>query len=741
MTDNRQPQDQKKEIEILKEYLEDYLQTTSYYNPNRKYANKFLCRNPEHNEARPSMSLNYKNKKYIHCFSCNASYSIIDLVIMDYELGDLNKPLEERLKDSNTIAQACSKIKELFNISGDGATPHKKEYKPQPQKPTINLQELNKKGVCGNPTREYMSSRGITSNNLIQLLELKNTYEGENGLLYIPYQIRGAEPQTITSRVISVRLGDINSIPKELRYKHYGAMTTYDPFNYLAASKPRVVFITEGEIDTISYYQALEELRAENYKPSIAIGSIALGGINNNKDLIKKLKEIDTTSLYLVLALDNDDRGKQATRDLANVFNDMSLKYTIANIPSEYKDSNDYLKGSRDGFKAYIKDFTNNIENYCTKTNKELLEAISKEIERDKTAYINNNSVLNYLNTFIDHRANPTRPIQSYFTKLDSIIGGGFREGLITIGAVSSLGKTSFILQLADQIAQSRQTDILYYSLEMATDELIAKSLSRLMYLNCENHTERVKTQTQILNSSSMNKEELELFNKSLLDYKSYAKNLYFKEGVYNLGVEDIKKAALEHKEKTAKAPLIIIDYLQILAAPKDKSSLSDKQKTDENILQLKQLSRDLKTPIIVISSLNRASYSQEVSLSSFKESGAIEYTSDIILGLNYKLSEAELKEVISLKSNEDFRKLPDGEKEKQLEDLYKSFKAKTPRNIKLDILKNRNGGNFTSVSYQFYPQYNYFLEEACSLTTHRELLEHSRAHSGDNELFIELPF
>ena len=51
-------------------------------------------------------------------------------------------------------------------------------------------------------------------------------------------------------------------------------------------------------------------------------------------------------------------------------------------------------------------------------------------------------------------------------------------------------------------------------------------------------------------------------------------------------------------------------------------------------MMELKRLSRDYKLPLIGISSFNRDSYTEAVSMKSFKESGAIEYSSDVLMGL-----------------------------------------------------------------------------------------------------------
>ena len=72
----------------------------------------------------------------------------------------------------------------------------------------------------------------------------------------------------------------------------------------------------------------------------------------------------------------------------------------------------------------------------------------------------------------------------------------------------------------------------------------------------------------------------------------------------------------------TGKTPLVIVDYLQIVAPYNERAT--DKQNMDKAVLELKRISRDFKLPVIAVSSLNRMSYGQRISMEAFKESGAI---------------------------------------------------------------------------------------------------------------------
>ena len=163
-----------------------------------------------------------------------------------------------------------------------------------------------------------------------------------------------------------------------------------------------------------------------------------------------------------------------------------------------------------------------------------------------------------------------------------------------------------------------------------------------------------------------------------------YAKNLYIHEGIGDIGAFQIREIVENHIRITGKNPVVLIDYLQILA-PADVRA-TDKQNTDKAVLELKRISTDFKIPVIGISSFNRENYKTAVNYASFKESGAIEYSSDVLIGLQLKGA---------------------GDKSFDVD----AAKAKNPREIELVILKNRNGETGKKIAFKYYPMFNYFEE------------------------------
>ncbi len=218
---------------------------------------------------------------------------------------------------------------------------------------------------------------------------------------------------------------------------------------------------------------------------------------------------------------------------------------------------------------------------------------------------------------------NKSGGISTGFENLDKLLDGGLYPGLYVIGANSSLGKTTLVLQIADSIAKSGQ-GVLIFSLEMSRFELIAKTLSRMSFVrSLEEYKSTVyaKTTRSVLLGSYNNEFDSGIIAEAMNEYSDWGRNIYITEGIGNVGVSHVKEKVEEFRKFRNETPVVIIDYLQILAPYSIK--MTDKQNVDKNITELKRLSRDFNISVLGVSSFNRESYSAPVSMASFKESGS----------------------------------------------------------------------------------------------------------------------
>lgn len=428
------------------------------------------------------------------------------------------------------------------------------------------------------------------------------------------------------------------------------------------AEKP--IFVVEGEIDALSIIE-------------VGGNALALGSTSNAEKLLRTL-ETRKPKQAIIIAMDNDEPGRKAAKTIAEGLEKQGLTFYRRNPCEGYKDANEALQKDRESLRAAV-------------------EAANNAGEEEKEAYLKTSSAAN-LQSFIDGIAASvdTPCISTGFFKLDTMLDGGLYEGLYIMGAISSLGKTTLALQICDQIAAAG-TDILIFSLEMARAELMAKSISRHTFTiahekysspkEADKANRIAKTGRGVTDGKryiNYSTEERALITEAVTAYSKYAGRIFINEGVGDIGVDQIRETVERHIRITGRKPLVLVDYLQILAPYNER--YTDKQNTDKAVLELKRISRDFKTTVIAISSLNRMSYKDAIGMEAFKESGAIEYSADCLIGLQLKGAGKQ-----GFNATEE--------------------KKKDPRTIELVILKNRNAAVGDGATFEYYPRFNFFEE------------------------------
>lgn len=590
------------------------------------------------------------------CFSCNKGGDIFDL-IGEYEgIADHS----EQLKRAG----------ELFGITIDSyrATAQEdfREYQNQPK----NEQYTHSNIHTTDYTQFFLqANRDIVKTSYHRGLSIETLNRFKIGYVESWRHPKApnapASPRLIipTSKESYLARDTRDQIPEEQKPYTKSKVGSIHLFNAKAlqtATKP--IFIVEGELDALSIIEVGGE-------------AVALGTTTKVKSLLELLKT-KKPEQPLIIALDNDEAGEKAYRELSEGLKGLSIPFYRLNPAGEYKDANEALQGNREALRQAVEE----------------AEHIQDEAEQaQREAYLIT-STAHYLQSFIDGIADSvnTPYIPTGFKTLDAVLDGGLYEGLYIVGAISSLGKTTLITQIADQIAQAGQ-DVLIFSLEMARAEIMAKSISRhtlQQVLSSGGDIRNAKTTRGITTGKryeGYNKTERELINGAIVAYSQYAGHIYISEGIGDIGAEQIRETVKQHTLFTGNTPVVIIDYLQILAPYSERAT--DKQNTDKAVMELKRISRDFKTPVIGISSFNRANYSVAVTMEAFKESGAIEYSSDVLIGLQLKGA---------------------GKKDFDANEA----KKKSPREIELVILKNRNGSTGDKLGYRYYPLFNYFEEE-----------------------------
>lgn len=647
--------DRERAKNIVKDYLPDYLRSKGI-----DTSKNFRCLNPAHEDRNPSMSYVEKdehgNKHYCYCHSCHAKYDIFDLIGMDYGLTN-NKDIFE-------------KAYELYNIEADNK---QKTQKTQRTQKTQNLQKTQetykaqetqveenakirkyiKKTATllpGSPGESYLQARGL-SKGLMNLYNLG--YDEKEDAVIVPYP---GMDYCISRKLHPKDKNDRYKKPKGVSEPLFNADAIKE-----AAEREEPCYILEGQIDALSIIEAGGQ--------AVAIGGCGIGKLD---DYMANYKNKLPKRFFIVA--DNDAAGEKTALKVKDALKDVAA--TIVHPPKEYKDVNDFLRADR-GLLVHL-------------------------VEGDtwgKWEY-EQSSAAAFVSDFWKDAKSKTPAIRTGFKELDAALDGGIYEGLTVLGAVSSLGKTTFCLQIADQIARDEQQDVLIFSLEMGRYELIAKSISRLSLELCKGETGNAKTARAITDPERIAKftqAEKDLLNHATALYKDFATHIWINEGIGNVGVKEIRQAVEDHIEATGRKPLVVIDYLQILASPDPR--MSDKQAVDRNTTDLRRLCREYKIPILAISSFNRDNYVSPLNMSAFKESGSVEYSSDALIGLQ--------PQGMTSKSG-------DAGKAENAKTLEACKKSKT-RQIELKILKNRGAATNLTISYEYTAMFNYFKETGTS--------------------------
>lgn len=274
--------------------------------------------------------------------------------------------------------------------------------------------------------------------------------------------------------------------------------------------------------------------------------------------------------------------------------------------------------------------------------------------------------------------------IQTGFSNLDKIIGKLY-PGFYVLGAGSSIGKTTFLLQMADQMINDGK-QVIYFTMEQSQLELVTKSLSRLTAIACKKNPQMAKTAIEIRNGNIS-----QVVQDAYKDYLLDADYFTIVQGDFTTDIASINKTVDDYVKATNAVPVIMIDYLQII----QEDMLTDKAKVDYITKSLKILQRKYNTVVIAVSSINRSNYLLQIDFEAFKESGSIEYSADVVWGLQLQILNdptfAQAKNV------------------SQRRKLIAMAKAASPRKVELVCLKNRYGIASYSCGFLYYPQYDLF--------------------------------
>ncbi len=206
------------------------------------------------------------------------------------------------------------------------------------------------------------------------------------------------------------------------------------------------------------------------------------------------------------------------------------------------------------------------------------------------------------------------------FYDLDAMTQGFQRSDLIITAARPAMGKTSFVLNVARNIADTHRQPVAIFSLEMSKAQLIYRLLSS-----------EAKIESGRLRTGRIAQHEWEPMGHAI---NTLSQLPIFIDDTPGIGVTEIRsKARRLQAEQGGALGLILIDYLQLMEGTGDNRV----QELSKMTRSLKGLARELNVPVIALSQLSRGVESRtnkRPMMSDLRESGAIEQDADLIMML-----------------------------------------------------------------------------------------------------------
>ncbi len=210
--------------------------------------------------------------------------------------------------------------------------------------------------------------------------------------------------------------------------------------------------------------------------------------------------------------------------------------------------------------------------------------------------------------------------VPSGYTCLDRVTSGWQRSDLVILAARPSMGKTAFCLSMARNMAVMHQKAIAFFSLEMASVQLV----NRLISSETELGGDKIR-------NGKLQRHEWEQLDAKL---KGLSQARIFIDDTPAISLFELRSKCRKLKSKED-IDIIIIDYLQLMSGPPETKG-NREQEVSMISRGLKAIAKELNLPIIALSQLNRSvemrSGDKRPQLSDLRESGAIEQDADIVM-------------------------------------------------------------------------------------------------------------
>ncbi len=209
--------------------------------------------------------------------------------------------------------------------------------------------------------------------------------------------------------------------------------------------------------------------------------------------------------------------------------------------------------------------------------------------------------------------------LRTDYSALDNLITGFNRTDLVILAARPGMGKTSFALNIATNVAQRHNKKVAVFSLEMSKEQIVSRMLSG-----------EAQVESRLLRDGNLSTGDWQRLAEAS---QILSKSPILVDDTAGVTITEIKARLRRVKD----LELVIIDYLQLMSS--GRRTENRVQEVSEMTRSLKLMAKELNVPVLVLSQLSRAVESRtreqrRPMLSDLRESGSIEQDADIVMFL-----------------------------------------------------------------------------------------------------------
>ena len=529
---------------------------------------------------------------------------------------------------------------EVFRRAGyslDNAKPehkehleHKEHFEQKESKPqadyTTFYREAHEALLASPEALEYLHKRGISDESINRFnLGYCAAWKHEKAPDKAPATRRIIIPRTAATYTARRIDKPLNEYEEQFTKQVQGRQK--DLFNIEALEAGETPWIVEGELDCISLLQAGAE------------AVIGIGATGNTGRILEEAKK-HPEKVYII-ALDNDPENERGQRPGQEAQAKLAQEMQAAGLVGLSIKTEGLYLGGKDANEAFTKDrealgrLIAGIEGKA--------QEMKRERDEERRAELEKRTGAGMLDAFLQEaKTRDFEPIPTGTLDIDRATAGGFiRRTLVLLSGAPGLGKTALAQAITENIAKTGR-DCLYLNLEMDRAQLLARSLSRIAWTEYRADISPL----EIMRGYAWTDEQAEGIAKAAAKYRAeIAPRMIYNPDNLTNALDSVLQAmeaeTMRVKAAGREAPIICLDYLNLVDAGERDATEGLKRV----IFTLKDFAKRNNTVVIAITATNRASNKAgTVEMESGRDSSAVEYSGDMMLGLSYTAIEDRRK-------------------------------------------------------------------------------------------------